>query len=92
MNMIQTEIFATEDRPFFAFNRLAVQFYGKGWTRWHYRARSLCEVFTPGFWDIAQSEPDILTPGDYLDISAPEGAVTLYVMPSLEMRVMAATR
>jgi hypothetical protein len=92
MNMIQTEIFADIDRPFFAFNRLCVQTYCRGFTRFHYAARHLDDVFVPGFWDDALAEPDMIKPGDYLDISAPEGAVTLYVMPSLEMRVMCATR
>lgn len=59
--------------------------FSKGWTRFHYRVRNcdglpreprLDDVLTPGYFTDAT---EMMAAGDMIDVSAPDGGMTLFV-------------
>ena len=62
----------------FALRNLSVLAYANGFTLWHYQAAQ-DTLPTVGSADFFQDAGDMLTPGDMLMVSAPDGARILCV-------------
>ena len=61
----------------FKLRDLSVHSYANGMTLWHYKAETTrAEMLAPGFF---ASVADMLTPGDFMMISASDGGALLYV-------------
>lgn len=77
----------------FAILNLGVLAYNNGFTLWHYKAPSLAiDTLTPDYFADAA---DMLSPGDIMFISAPEGSLQVFVsrtgLSTVEVKVMART-
>ena len=71
----------------FELRNLSVLAYANGFTLWHYKAEAKADAGVPGFLDPAA---DMLSAGDLLMVSAPDGATMLCVLPGLEDAVFTA--
>ncbi len=65
----------------FSIRNLSVLAYAQGFTLWHYKAENdwLDQVTAPHFFEDAA---DMLSPGDMMMVSAPDGGRMLCVAPS----------
>lgn len=78
----------TKVRPAVVLRNLCVIGHGFGFTQWHYSAESLREVLETGFFDDAAG---MITQGDHVSISAPDGGAVLYMSAGCFPEVMCRT-